>query len=334
MIVTRSPLRISLAGGGTDLKSYYTEFEGHVISLAIDKYVYVTLNKAFLDGIRFAYSETETVTNARFLRHRIGKAVLGSYSIESGLEITTVADVPSHGTGLASSSAFTAALIKALSVSQGKDLSKNLLAEKVCNIEIDKLKAPIGKQDQYASVYGGLNSINFFKNEDVQVQAINLGSGELTKFENSIFLIYTGISRSTNDVLRDMEIRNSKNKDKHNSNLHILKSNARDMQESLIKMDLKNMGSILNESWLIKKKINNGATNSFIDGIYQKAIELGVYGGKLLGAGAGGFLFFVCDPDQRATILQKLDCKFILPKIDFSGTSVLYQDVVKSVRRV
>ncbi len=331
MILTRSPLRVSLAGGGTDIQDYYEKFGGKVVSFAVNQYVYVSLNQGFLEGIRFAYSKTEAVENAKFLKHRIGRAILSDYSIDSGLEITTVADVPSKGTGLASSSAFTAALIQAISEHLEIKVSKNLLAEKVCNIEIDRLGSPIGKQDQYASVYGGINSISFLKNGKVQVTPLKLKSFELSKFENSIFLAHTGLSRSTDTVLRNMGKSNSKKLNEYYDNLHVIKSYTGDMLESLKNMDLKEIGKILNESWAMKIKINREATNPVIDDIYQRAIKLGAYGGKLLGAGSGGFLFFVCDPDQRSTIVQKLGCRHIFPQIDFHGTSVIYKGRAGSV---
>jgi D-glycero-alpha-D-manno-heptose-7-phosphate kinase len=331
VILTRSPLRISLAGGGTDIQDYYEKFGGEVVSFAINQYVYVTLNKGFLEGIRFAYSKTETVESAKFLKHRIGRAVLSDYLHDSRLEITTVADVPSRGTGLASSSAFTAALIQALSEHLGIKVPKNLLAEKVCNIEINRLNSPIGKQDQYASVYGGINSISFLRNGKVQVKPIKLSRYNLSKFENSIFLAHTGLSRSTDAVFRNMGKSNLKKIDEYYDNLHTIKSYTQDMLESLKNMDLKNIGKILNESWAMKIKINREATNPIIDDIYQRAIKLGAYGGKLLGAGSGGFLFFVCDPDQKSTIVQKLGCRHIFPQIDFHGTSVIYKGGVGSV---
>jgi D-glycero-alpha-D-manno-heptose-7-phosphate kinase len=316
---------VSLTGGGTDFKDYYEKYEGHVVSFAIQQYVYITLNKRFLDGIRFAYSKTEIVENSKELDHNICREVLQTFSINSGLEIATVADVPSRGTGLASSSAFTSALIKAVSEYQGIEITKDQLAQQVCELEIDKVKAPIGKQDQYASVFGGLNSIKFLKNEKVEVNPINIEEGDLNLFESSIALVYTGLSRDAGKIISEQLNEGNNDLVGYYEKMHRIKDYSNEIQDLLMNMDLQSIGNILNESWDIKRSLSDNTSNSIIDDIYSKAISLGAFGGKLLGAGGGGFILLICPPDRRKSLLEKLGCKFILPKIDFDGTSLIYK---------
>lgn len=325
LILTKSPLRVSLTGGGTDFKDYYEKFEGHVISFAIQQYVYITLNKRFLDGIRFAYSKTEIVESSKDLEHNICREVLQNFSINSGLEIATVADVPSRGTGLASSSAFTSALVKAISEYLGVETTKEQLAQQVCELEIEKVKARIGKQDQYASVYGGLNSIKFLKNEKVEVDPINIEEGDLNLFESSIALVYTGISRDAGKIISEQLNEGNYDLNKYYEKMHKIKEYSSQIQKLLLNMELQSLGKILSESWEVKRSLSDNTSNSIIDEIHSKAIGLGAFGGKLLGAGGGGFILLICPPDRRKNILEKLDCKYILPKLDFDGTSLIYK---------
>lgn len=325
LISTKSPLRVSLTGGGTDFKNYYEKFEGHVISFAIQKYVYINLNKRFMDGIRFSYSITENVEKTNDLQHNICREVLRKFFIENGIEIGTIADVPSKGTGLASSSAFTSALIKAVEIYLDLKISKEQLAQLVCELEIVKLKSPIGKQDQYATVYGGLNSIKFLKNEDVIVKPLNINEESLNLFESSISLIYTGFDRDASKILSQQL--NFINQKEYYTKMHEIKSFSIEMESLLSKMDLKNIGQLLNESWKIKRSLSPIVTNSAIDEIYLKSLSLGCYGGKLLGAGGGGFILLISPPEMRYDILKNLGLKFILPKIDFFGTSLTYRQV-------
>jgi D-glycero-alpha-D-manno-heptose-7-phosphate kinase len=326
MIVTRSPLRVSLAGGGSDFPDYYLKNAGSVVSFAINKYVYVNLNKKFTKGIRFAYSITENVDSVSEIEHPLFKQCLLKLNINDDIEVTTIADVPAKGTGLASSSAFTAALLIALHKYNDRQITKSELAELVCEIEIEKVKSPIGKQDQFASVYGGLNQIQFNTNGMVSVIPIELDLENRNKFEDSILLLHTGLDRDTNEALKNRKL--SINSDEKFFELET--GRLKDLSYKIIPLlrdgNLKSVGELITESWMIKKNLYNSAANEYIDWFLNRGLESGAYGGKLLGAGDGGFIFMICPPDKKAKVINNLGLQVLNAKMDFEGSKVVYHE--------
>jgi len=320
MIITRSPLRVSLMGGGSDLQSHFKQHGGSVVSFTINKYVFTSINSKFLDGIRFAYSETENVSNYLELKHNIARETLSILLPDSNLEIATIADVPAKGTGLASSSAFTASFVSALFRYKQISVSKHQLAELVCDIEINRVKSPIGKQDQYATVFGGINKIVFPKEGDIDVKKINISSEARTRFEEHLLIVHTGIDRNTNETIFEISKGNNKSE---------LLSLMSEMCDETIKcLHSKNfvaLGKLINYSWELKKKLSLGVSNDKVDAAIAAGISLGAYGGKLLGAGSGGFILFICPPDRKELIVQNLALRPLICQIEFEGTKIVYE---------
>lgn len=326
MIIARSPLRVSLAGGGSDFPDYYLRNEGNVVSFAINKYVYVNLNKKFTKGIRFAYSTTENVDSAIEIVHPLFKQSLLKLKIEDDIEVTTIADVPAKGTGLASSSAFTAALLMVLKKYNNLRITKSELAELVCEIEIEKVKSPIGKQDQFATVYGGLNQIQFHTNGKVSVIPIELELEIRNNFEDSILLLHTGLDRDTNETLKNRKLSLKSDKKYFELETGKLKEISYKIIPLLRDGNLKSVGELITESWMIKKNLYNSAANDYIDGFLNRGLESGAYGGKLLGAGNGGFIFLICPPDKKANVINNLGLQVLNAKLDFEGSKIVYHE--------
>lgn len=324
MIITKSPLRISFTGGGTDIEHFYKLHDGHVVSIAINKYVYTCVNKKFDDDLRICYSKTENVSNISSIKHQLIKTVLNHFSIRKGLEIVSIADVPGNGSGLGSSSSFTCSLVQSINYFlKKKILSKENLSKLSYNLEKGEDSLSAGKQDHYASVYGGLNYLIFKRNGGVKVNKIILNKPFKQKLENSLFLVYTGISHNTKKNLTEQVkfINNSKVK-----NLIKLTELSKVLAEDFKNNNLENLGDILNESWSIKKKISNKITNFKIDQMYKDIIIQGAAGGKLLGSGGGGFLLFYAKNNKKFDILKRLKNKKIINfEIDLNGTNVLYR---------
>jgi D-glycero-alpha-D-manno-heptose-7-phosphate kinase len=324
MIIVRSPLRITLGGGGTDLPSFYRKYSGFLIAAAIDKYVYVTLTRPFKHGIYLKYSSIEKVKNIFQVKHPIIREVLKQEKLSNyPLEITTLADIPS-GTGLGSSGSFTTALIKALYYDQKKIISPKVLAEKACKIEIEKLKDPVGKQDQYISSYGGLTCFEFKKNEEVKVQSLKISHVNLTKLENNILLFFTGYTRQSKIILKNQKILSDKKDANMLDGLKKIKKWGYEIRNFLEKGDLDSFGYIMREHWEEKKKRSNKMTNSKIDFWYNEGIKSGALGGKLIGAGGGGFLmFYAKDKERLESRFTKLGLEQVKFKFDFEGTKVI-----------
>lgn len=299
MIIARSPLRITLGGGGTDLPSYYEQREGFLISAAIDKYVYITLHKSFEEEIILKYSKFEKVKNRDEIQHPIIREALKMLDIrETNLEICSMADIPA-GTGLGSSSTFTTALLRALHAMQGNIVSTRTLAEEACEIEMNRLKQPIGKQDQYIAAYGGITCMNFHKDGYVWVDPLNISQETLYNLEDNLILFFTGFSRSAGSILKEQDDK-SKSKDSDMiKNLDFVKDLGYQSKDAFERGDLDTFADIMNVHWEHKKKRSGGMSNPQIDEWYEYALKNGAMGGKMIGAGGGGFLLFYSKDKSR-----------------------------------
>jgi len=304
LIITRTPFRISFVGGGSDLESFYARHTGAVISTSINKYMYISSHRFFEeDKIRVKYSKTETVSHADELQHPILSTVLKKFNVKGGLEISSIADVPS-GTGLGSSSAFTVGVLHNLHLINKKPTDKQHLAAEACHVEIDLLKEPIGKQDQYATAIGGLNVIEFQSTGTVNVIPVDVNHDIHTSLQHNLLMFYTGDQRSASTILAEQK-KNIAQEEKFN----ILKSMVKlvyDMKSSLDRGYLDDFGKILHENWILKKQLASGISNPSIDLAYETAMKNGALGGKLLGAGGGGFLLFYCPVHQQKKLIESL----------------------------
>lgn len=305
MIVSKTPVRMSFVGGGSDMPSFYQKHPGAVLSTSFAKYIYVTVNPKFDDGIRVAYSVNEEVNNVDDLKHPIVRNAMKLLNIESGIEITTVADIPSKGTGLGSSSSFTAGLLNALSAYQGTGRDKDWLARMSCHVELDLCKEPIGKQDQYAAAFGGLNVYEFNPDGTVEVAPVILEKQRLRLMQDNMLMFYTGITRSASDLLEKQSKSMASEKDKFSSMCEMV-SQVPILKQTLEEGSLDDFGRILHEGWLLKRSLMSGISSTFIDDLYEKARENGAIGGKLLGAGAGGFIILYAHKEYHEKIRQAL----------------------------
>lgn len=322
MIITRTPFRVSFCGGGSDLPAFYEECEGCVVSTSIDKYMYVTVHPYFdRQKIVLKYSRTEIADSIEAIEHTIFKSVLRDFNL-SGVEITSIADVPS-GTGLGSSSSFTVGLLHSLYCYVGKYVSKERLASEACETEILKIHSPIGKQDQYAAAYGGLNFFSFHPSGKVFVEPIIMRAQSYRVLEESLLMFYTGDVRSANTILREQG-RNMGDRKKF-ENLKKMVDMTRMLKTSLEKNELDALGSVLDESWRLKKTLSSGISNEKIEGYYELALKNGALGGKLLGAGGGGFLLFYCKPEEQDRLRRALHELQEMPfRLDWEGSKVVY----------
>jgi len=301
MIITKTPFRISFVGGGSDLEAFYSQSQGAVLSTTIDKYMYISSHKFFEeDKIRTKYSLTETVDHIDNLKHPILKTALKKFDIQGGIEISSIADIPS-GTGMGSSSSFTVGVLNNLHAVVNRYASKEDLASGACEIEIDLLKEPIGKQDQYAAAYGGLNIIEFQKNGHVSVQPVYLSSNAHTQLEKNLCLYYIGNQRSASKILAEQK-KNTSQEEKFKT-LQQMVNLVYELRDTLMSENLDGFGSIMHENWMMKQKLASGISNPMINEIYDTALKNGALGGKLLGAGGGGFMLFYCPENQQ----HKLD---------------------------
>ncbi|MDR1395384.1 MAG: galactokinase [Deltaproteobacteria bacterium] len=300
MIITRSPLRISLGGGGTDLASYYREHGGgFLIAAAIDKYVYVTVLRPFSEGIYLKYSQLEAVRQVQDIQHPIIRQALSLQNLKTPqVEITTLADIPA-GTGLGSSGSFTTALLKALYAHRRQILLPQQLAELAAHIEIDLLGEPIGKQDQYIAAYGGLTCFRFNADETVEAFPLNIPIMGLLELEERLTLFFTGFTRSAGDLLKDQHEKSLKSDSRMLENLHYVKDLGLRSQKALESSDIWGFGRLMHEHWENKKKRTSGMSNPRIDHLYQKGLDSGAVGGKVVGAGGGGFLMFLAEDRSR-----------------------------------
>lgn len=324
MIIARSPLRISLGGGGTDLPSYYSKHEGFLIAAAIDKYVYIALHQTFIDELIVKYSKMERVTKMNDIAHPIVREALSAVDVnELNLEISSMADIPA-GTGLGSSGSFTTALLKALHSYKKNLVHPQELAEQACQIEIDRLGEPIGKQDQYIAAYGGITCFEFKKDGHVKAYPLKIQKEILYDLEDNLLLFFTGYSRKASSILKDQDDKSKVNDDKMIENLHYIKEFGRRSKECLESGDLGQFGKIMNEHWEYKKKRSGSISNPKIDEWYQLALCNGAIGGKLIGAGGGGFLMFYTENNAKLRhVLKKAGLKEVRFRFDFEGTKVI-----------
>lgn len=302
MIISRTPFRISFVGGGTDIKDYYEKGYGAVVSTAIDKYMYVAVNEKFDEEIRVSYSETEIVDNVDSIKHGIIREALRLVGIAKKIEIVTIADIPGRGTGLGSSSSLAVGLLNALYSYEGKFRNAEALANEACEIEIAKLMQPIGKQDQYIAAYGGLNYIRFNANDSVLVEPIPLSRKVREELEGNLLCFFTGSTRSSNDILKNQK----KNIPGTMDILDSMREQADEMRMCLKNNDLTKFGDLLNEGWILKRKLSEGITNTMIDEYYDKARQAGALGGKISGAGGGGFLTVYCEKRKQNSVRKAL----------------------------
>ncbi len=326
MIIVRSPLRISLGGGGTDLPSYYREHGGFVISAAIDRYVYLTLHETFVDYLIVKYSEMEKVHEVAQVAHPlIREALKLTETPAPGLEIASMSDIPA-GTGLGSSGSFITALLYALHVLKRRSISKRTLAEMACQIEIDILGEPVGKQDQYIAAFGGITCLEFPPHGAAGVEPLAIGAETLANMEDNLVLFFTGFSRSASEILRDQDTRTKQNDREMTDNLHFVKRLGYESKAAIEAGDLRGLARIMDVHWEHKKKRSAGMSNGAIDAWYQLARDHGALGGKLIGAGGGGFLMFYTEDKTR---LRRVMCEAGLREVrfrfDFEGTRVLAQ---------
>lgn len=325
MIVSRTPLRVSFFGGGSDLPVYYREHGGAVLSASIDKHVYLCLNRAFGDGVRVAYSRTEEVERTSDLEHRLFRAVLTKLGVEKGVEIASIADIPAHGSGLGSSSAFTVGLLNAVHAWQGRRPSREALAAEACEVEIEICGDPIGKQDQYGSAMGGLNFIRFNPDETVDVEPVALSERTRDELQGSLMMFYTGLTRSAGDLLQVQAENLLSSADKRRATGRMVEM-AEEMRGALTAGDAEVMGEALHEGWMLKKSLAAGISSGFLDEAYEAARAAGATGGKLLGAGGGGFfLFWVPENRQDAVRAALPELKETAFSLDMLGASIVLQ---------
>ena len=324
MIIVRSPLRISLGGGGTDLASYYEEHEGFLLAAAIDKYVYVNVMRPFSEGIFLKYSKLEHVKKIDEVEHPIIRESLKLLSFKTPqIEITALADIPA-GTGLGSSGSFTTGLLKALHAHRRRHLNSEELAALACHVEIDLLNEPIGKQDQYIAAMGGVNCFIFEKDHNVITKPLDIDVETMLELEDNLLLFFTGYARSASGILKDQKEKSLSNDADMLKNLHFVKKLGLQSKAALEQGDTQLFGELMHEHWENKKSRSNGMSNPKIDEWYNMALRNGASGGKLVGAGGGGFLMFMAhDRKKLRKVMKDQGLEEIRFKFDFEGTKVL-----------
>ena len=324
MIIARSPLRITLGGGGTDLPSYYREHEGFLLAAAIDKYVYVNVMRPFTPGIYLKYSKLEHVELIDEVKHPIIREALRILDFSTPqVEITTLADIPA-GTGLGSSGSFTTALLKALYTHRKRHLHQEELAELACHIEIDLLGEPIGKQDQYIAAIGGITCFTFHQDDKVSATPLVISMDTMFDLEDNLILFFTGVSRSAGSILKEQQVRSENNETDMLNNLHFVKELGYRSKEALESGDMILFGELMNEHWEHKKLRSGGMSNPQIDDWYDLAMKNGAIGGKLVGAGGGGFLMFMAQDRNKLRHTMAVEgLEEVRFRFDFEGTKVV-----------
>lgn len=325
MIITRSPLRITLGGGGTDLPSYYRQHGGFLIAAAIDKYVYVTVMRPFVEGIFLKYSKLEQVGKTDEVQHPIIREAIQMLGFRTPqVEITTLADIPS-GTGLGSSGSFSTALLKALYAHRRRLLHPSELAELACEIEINRLEEPIGKQDQYIAAYGGVTCFTFHEDESVEACPLMLKMESLFDLEENLLLFFTGFSRKAGSILEDQKLRTEKADQDMLTNLHYVKELGLRSRKALEHGNPSEFGGLMHEHWEHKRRRSVGMSNPHIDEWYELGRKNGAIGGKLVGAGGGGFLLFYSEDHRRLrAAMTRAGLEEVRFRFDFEGTKVLF----------
>jgi D-glycero-alpha-D-manno-heptose-7-phosphate kinase len=326
MIIVRSPLRVTLGGGGTDLPSYYEKFGGFLIAAAIDRYVYITIHETFVNYLILKYSKMEKVRKVERVKHPIIREALKMLGIDCAyLEISSMADIPA-GTGLGSSGSFTTALLKALHTYKRNLIQPRDLAEQACHVEIDRLGEPIGKQDQYIAAYGGITCLEFAKNGDVKAYPLKIEREISYGLEDNLLLFFTGYSRSASSILEEQHHKSKMNDEMMISSLHFTKDIGLKSKKALENGDLAKFGELMNVHWEHKKERSGQISNPKIDKWYDLAIKNGAVGGKLVGAGGGGFLmFYAKDKVRLRHVMLQAGLEEVRFRFDFEGTKVIVQ---------
>ncbi len=324
MIISRTPLRVSFFGGGSDLPAYYRRHGGAVLSTTIDKSIYVTVSRKFDAAVRVSYSRTEEVARAADVVHPLVREALGLLGIDGGVEITSVADIPARGTGLGSSSAFTVGLLNALHAYQGRHAPAARLAEECCHIEIERCGEPIGKQDQYAAAFGGFNFIRFHPDDRVEVTRLVCPADVIAELQRRLLFFYTGVTRSASALLGEQSAAVA-SPGAAASATGDLTSLAGQAFEVLCKGNLDPLGPMLDTAWRLKKSLAAGVSNDLVDQAYAAAIGAGAEGGKLLGAGGGGFLMFLAPPARHDAVRAALGALRETPfRFTPHGSSIIF----------
>lgn len=311
MMISRTPLRVSFCGGGSDLAAFYenSPHGGCVTSVSLARYIHVTVNQRFDNDIRLSYSQTEIVSNFEDLQHELVREAMRMTGVTSGVEITTIADIPSRGTGLGSSSAVTVGLLAALYEYSGQQVDAMTLAEQACQIEIDILGQPIGRQDQFGCAAGGINHIRFLPNGETIVEPLDISAEVLARMSEEFTLLYTGKTRSASGLLAEQSANTSVN----SAQLERMCEQAREAKTALLAGDLAKVGNLLHEGWQLKRQLASGITMPEIDELYETILSCGSSGGKLLGAGGGGFILFHGDEGVRSKVAEALPNQQMLP---------------------
>jgi D-glycero-alpha-D-manno-heptose-7-phosphate kinase len=327
MIITQTPLRIGLLGGGTDLPGYYREHGGRVLNCALDKYVYVIVKQRFDEDIYVNYSRKEIVSRVEDLEHGLVREAMMMTGVTRGVEITTLADIPSSGSGLGSSSAVTVGLLHALSAYQARQVSARELAEWACTIEIERCGKPIGKQDQYIAAFGGIRDIRFGPGEEVIADDVGLSTADRRALQQQIMLFYTGITRSANPILAEQNA----NVEATRPQLDLLRDLAGFAADRLREGDVDAIGPAVREGWEAKRKLASGVSNDRVDLAVGRALEAGATGVKLTGAGGGGFLLVICPIERQRGVRQSLaDMREFPVKLDRFGSRIVL-NVVRDI---
>jgi len=325
MIISRAPVRLSMGGGGTDLPSYYKKHGGFLLAAAINRYVYVMANKRFGPSIRLSYSKTETVEDINQIKHNIFREALRYTKIEKQIELASVADVPAQ-CGLGTSSTFTVALLNALFEHKRQHAALEQLAESACSIEIDILKEPIGKQDQYAAAFGGFNAYRFNKDGSVVIEPLKIREEKMMELQNNLLLFYLKKERSASTILEEQNEKTKQDDEKTLERLHKIKEIGLRTKEILEKGDIDKFGEILHEHWLTKKGLSDKISDPFIDEVYETARKNGALGGKVVGAGGGGFLLVYC-PHNRPELVVAMSKMGLSPmwfSFEHEGAKIVF----------
>jgi D-glycero-alpha-D-manno-heptose-7-phosphate kinase len=325
MIVSRAPVRFSLGGGGTDLPSYARAHGGYVVAAAVDKFIFVCVHRRFHDNIRLAYSKTELVDSVDRIEHPIIREALRISGLKSGLEVHSLADVPANS-GLGSSSSFTVALVNGLHAFKREFVPTEQLAREACSIEIDLLREPIGKQDQYIAAYGGLTAMTFNTDGSVDVERLAVRDEVVSDLENNLMVFYSGIERKASAVLTEQAKTITQDKDQAVERMHRIKALGHETRRILLSGDIDHYGELLHEHWTNKRKLAASMTDDQIDGAYESAKKAGAIGGKLMGAGGGGFFLFYVRPAEKRRVHEALAARGLRPlrfRFDFDGARII-----------
>lgn len=326
MLITRTPLRITLGGGGTDLPSYYTRFGGTVISAAITKHIYIGINRIFAPKYSLKYSQLELVDRVDQIQHPILREAIAARGIEPGIELVSLADIPS-GTGLGSSGSFTVGVLRGLFALNREHVATATLAEEACRLEIDQLGRPVGKQDQYIAAFGGLTGFDFCADGTVKVSPLRISSETLHDLEERLLLFFTGYARDADQMLADQRQRSENDDEAMLNNLHQIAQNGRDVRSALENGDVRSFANLMNSHWARKRERSAGMTNSQIDQWYEIGMEHGALGGKLVGAGGGGFLMFYAeDPHRLRAAMNENKLPELHFHFDLDGSQVIVRD--------